>query len=355
MAKQIKMNRVKNIYYMLAYAFEKLNGKSYKKLAKEKFDNIAELFAEILILSIPYQIKKGLGKTYIPKVEELSSPRGKIDIDYSIKTQSLLRKKLVCVYDEFSVNSLMNKIIKTSMQNLLSADIKKEQKKKLRQLLLFFCEVETIDLNSVRWNIQYNRNNKTYQMLIYICYLLFKCVLQKQSDGTIKIMDFIDEQNISHLYEKFILKYYQKHFHEIKTNAKKIKWQLDDDNNNMLPEMKSDVMLEYKENILIIDAKYYKKSTIKHYNNLEKWHSSNLYQIFAYVKNKQIEQPKYKVSGMLLYAKTVEENHWQSDYKMSGNQIGARTLDLNKDFFEIKKQLNEIIFDEKYLNFVQAA
>ena len=60
--------------------------------------------------------------------------------------------------------------------------------------MVFFEDVDVIDLYSVNWNMQYNRNNQTYRMLISICYLVFKGLLQTQSDGTTKLMDFLDEQ-----------------------------------------------------------------------------------------------------------------------------------------------------------------
>lgn len=49
------------------------------------------------------------------------------------------------------------------------------------------------------------------------------------------------------------------------------------------------------------------------------------------------------ISGMLLYAKTDEDIQPNKDYKMSGNQISVKNLDLNCDFTQIKKQLNEFV------------
>ena len=74
----------------------------------------------------------------------------------------------------------------------------------------------------------------------------------------------------------------------------------------------------------------------------------DLYQIFTYVKNKQIEAPNSEVSGMLLYAKTDEEILPDNTYKMSGNTIGVGTLDLNQDFGLIKEQLDGIAEDYLY-------
>ena len=121
--------------------------------------------------------------------------------------------------------------------------------------MLYFSEVDFIDLYTVNWNVQYNRNNQTYRMLISICYLVVKGLLQTQSDGSTKLMDFLDEQRMCRLYEKFILEYYRREFkNQITANASQIPWQLDNDENSMLPVMQSDIMLQRDDRVLIIDA-----------------------------------------------------------------------------------------------------
>ena len=335
---------IQNVYYMLSYAFQVLNEQGYKNIATEQFHNTAELMAAILEKGIALQLKRGLGKEYIPQMEALSSLRGKIDITESIKTQSMMRKQLICTYDEFSVNSTMNRIIKSTVELLLCSNISKQRKKSLRKLMVYFGEVDFIDLHTVNWNVQYNRNNQTYRMLISICYLVVKGLLQTQSGGRKKLMDFLDEQRMCRLYEKFILEYYRKEFkNQIVANASQIPWQLDNEENVMLPVMQSDIMLQRGDRVLIIDAKYYEHSTQVQFDK-HTLHSGNLYQIFTYVKNKEYElkDKDHKVSGMLLYAKTDEEMYPNNVYQMSGNQITVSTLDLNKPFAEIAEQLNTI-------------
>ena len=177
-----------------------------------------------------------------------------------------------------------------------------------------------------------------------VCYLVVKGLLQTQSDGSTQLMDFLDEQRMCRLYEKFILEYYRKEYkNQITANASQIPWQLDNEENTMLPVMQSDIMLQHDNRVLIIDAKYYEHSTQVQFDK-HTLHSNNLYQIFTYVKNKEYElrEKDHTVSGMLLYAKTDEEIYPNNVYQMSGNQITVRTLDLNLPFDEIAGQLNTI-------------
>ena len=329
---------------MLAYAFQVLNENGYKDIETEQFDNVGELCAAILAKGVTLQLKRGLGKEYIPQTEPLSSLRGKIDIAESIKTQSMLRKQLVCTYDDFTVNSYMNRILKSTMELLIRSDISKTRKKELRKLLVFFGEVEPLNVYDINWRLQYNRNNQSYRMLISICYLVVKGLLQSNTSGSTKLMDFLDEQRMCRLYEKFILEYYRKEHPEIKASASQIPWQLDDNFSSMLPVMQTDIMLSKGNTVLIIDAKYYGHTTQSQYG-VHSLHSGNLYQVFTYVKNKDAafgDEP-HVVSGMLLYAQTDETVQPNHVYHMSGNQITVRTLNLNLPFKKIAAQLDEIV------------
>ena len=326
---------------MLSYAFYNLNDDNYNRIQTEEFENTADLFSEILAIGVAKQIKQGLVKDYIDVKETTSSIRGKIEITESINSQSFLKRQLTCTYDEFSVNCYLNQILKSTMNLLLKSDISRRNKKKLKKLLMYFREVDLIDLKSINWKIRFDRNNQNYRMLIGICYLTVKGLPQTTRKGDVKLMKFLDDQRMSRLYEKFILNYYKKEHPKINASASQIKWQLDDEEDFMLPRMQSDIILEYEDKVLIIDAKYY-KHTLQSYYDVNTLHSGNMYQVFTYVKNKQVENLEKDVSGMLLYARTDEEVLPGNTYKMSGNTISVKTLDLNQDFELIKGQLDEI-------------
>lgn len=333
------MIRIQNIYHMLAYAFQILREQGYESCGTEEFENTADLLSAILAKGVSIQIKRGLGRTYIEETEPLSCLRGKIDVMESIKQQTIIKQQLVCTYDEFSVDTYMNRTLKTTMELLLRYDIPKTRKKELRNLLFYFKEVRIVDVHSIDWSFHFNRNNQSYQMLMAICYLIIKGLLQTSADGSVKLMQFLDEQRMCRLYEKFILEYYKKHYPQIRTSASQIGWALDDGISAMLPTMQSDIMLTYGNKTLIIDAKYYSHTTQVQYN-VNTLHSNNLYQIFTYVKNKAASGGE--VSGLLLYAQTDEEIQPDNTYMMSGNRISVKTLDLNCEFSEIAGQLNAI-------------
>lgn len=330
---------IRNVYQMLAYVFQKLKGGEYKRCSSEHFHNISCLLAEILISGINTLVKRGLSKDYSLISECTGSIRGKLDISTTIKTQSFHKKQLVCDYDIFDENFYPNRIIKTTVQLLLSHDITVQQKQQLRKLMSYFKAVDILAPRIINWHMQFDRNNQHYQMLIYICQMVLKGMIQNQDDGKMKLLQFIDDENMCILYEKFILNYYRKEHPWLRTSSEQIRWALTDKGNIFqLPTLQTDVIIRSGTNTLIIDAKFYNTNLCRKYGGRAKLHSANVNQIYVYVDNYRKLHPEENVYGILLYAKTDAVS--QPD--MRNDMFAARTLDLNAPFKEIAHQLNSI-------------
>lgn len=327
---------------MLSYAYQTLRESGFDNVAAENFENIHDLFAAILIRGVGNQIKRGLYRDYIPQEEPLSGLRGRIRITESIKQQTLTQRKMVCAYDEFTENSLHNKILKSTMLLLLRyGTVKAENKKQLRKLLLYFNDVEEISPFAIRWDaLKYHRNNAAYRMLINICWLVVKGLLLTTEAGNYRLAKWLGDEQMHRLYEKFVLSYYQKEHSEYHPRAAYIDWDLADGADRaFLPTMKSDITLINGDRTLIIDTKWYGHTmqTNAQYDSTT-FISGNLYQIYTYVKNKD-SGATGNVAGILLYAKTDEAITPDNDFTIGGNRISLKTLDLGQEWSEITRQL----------------
>lgn len=336
--------RIQNIYHMLSYAFKVLQQHGYQDHATEEFPNTADLLAAILERGVSSQLRRGLGQEYVARTAELTSLRGKIELSETLRQQGVFLHRTTCSFDDFSEDTSMNRVLKATMVLLLRSNISQARRKSLRRLLPYFAHVQDVELTSHSWRMSFNRNNQTYRMLMNVCWLVYQGLLQTQKSGATRLMDFIDEQRMSQLYERFIREYFRQEHPHLKVGAPHISWALDDDFSDMLPVMKTDVTLSHDNRILIIDAKYYHRTLQEQFGH-QSIHSANLYQIFTYVKNKEAEMVGrlHEVSGVLLYARTDEAVQPCGTYLMSGNRISVRALDLGASFKEIRYQLDGVV------------
>lgn len=341
---------IKNIYYMLSYAFQVLKQSNYEEVAAEEFDKTQDIFAAILAKGVAQQLKQGLYREYIIKHENIPAVRGKLDMSETIRNKIQHKQKIACEFDELSEDNLYNQILKTTMHYLIkNNEVDRDRKASLNKLLPFFDGVSLVDPPQIVWkHLLYQRSNKNYEMLLNICYFLLDGMLQTTESGDYRMAAFSDE-HMARLYEKFILEYYrQNHSYLDEVRSAQVKWNLyDEDDETMirfLPKMRTDVFLRKGKKALIIDAKYYGE-TLQQQFDKHTLHSGNIYQIFTYVKNQDRDNTG-NVAGLLLYAKTSEAITPDCSFSIGGNKIGAKTLDLNVPFYGkngIAYQLDQIV------------
>lgn len=346
---QDKTIYIKNIYYMFSYAFKVLKQQNYEKVEAEKFEHIENLFAAILDRGLAQLLKQGLYKEYVNKNDNLKVLRGKIDITQTIRNKIKNDISLACEYDELSVDNIFNQIIKTTAILLLkNINVTKDLKNSLKKKLIYFEDVKQIELiNAIRWDaLKFHANNKTYEMVINVCCFVLNGQIQTTDSGKKKVVAF-SEEHMERLYEKFILEYYRKEHPELSANASQVEWNIDDKESpiiKFLPRMQTDITLTNKKGkMLIIDAKYYGEIMTKQERfDSRSYHSNNMYQIFTYVKNAD-QKNKGNVAGVLMYAQTIETDVPVGEVTIGGNRFGIKTLDLNVDFTNIRKQLDNTI------------
>ena len=118
---------------------------------------------------------------------------------------------------------------------------------------------------------------------------------------------------------------------------------MNENDTSYLPKMETDITLESPEKKIIIDTKFYSKTTTEYYQ-AEKFHSSNLYQLYSYLRNVEEtdSHPQNKsAQGILLYP-TVTKNYSEA-YTIGGHELKIVTIDLNKNWNEIENNLLNLI------------
>ncbi|MEO2033613.1 MAG: restriction endonuclease, partial [Planctomycetaceae bacterium] len=172
-----------------------------------------------------------------------------------------------------------------------------------------------------------------------VCRLVHDNLLIGEERGHSRFRDFLgSEKQMAALFEKFVRNFFHHEQSTFRVKVEKFKWQeveATEGDLKFLPGMKTDVSLDSSTRKIVIDTKYY-ANCLQSYFNSETIHSSNLYQLFAYLKNLQFGDHR-QIEGILLYP-TVEKS-FSLQYRIQGHTIRIVTVDLNTSWQEIHQRL----------------
>lgn len=333
---------IKNIYYMMAYAFKAIDIADFKRLEVESFGNVLDLLAAILAAGLDAQRRRGFEREYQPREEDLMCMRGRIDIADTMRLRMRRRRDLHCVFDGRTEDTYKNQVLKTTALYLLRApEVDARRKRDLKRSLVLMQDVSPLDPQRIAWgSMTYHRNNRSYQLLMNVCYLALHELLLRDERGEVRLADVLSGDSLHRLYERFILEYYRKRWNWLHPAAREIDRWIGESVPAFLPRMLTDVTLVNGSKSLIIDAKCYGTILGTHYDK-EILSPANLNQIFSYVMHAATAFDG-EVSGMLLYAKTEGAELESESWLELGHVYHVRTLDLNQNFASIAAQLDAI-------------
>lgn len=345
---------IKNALFMYSYIWDKVDNKDYINLSSDDDFTSSNIYAELFLINIKKIISRGLYKEYINNNEELRVVKGKIDFVSSINNQSLKKGKIYCNYDELVENNIYNQIIKNIAIRLYkSSDITDINKKKINRVILYFNQVDYVELKKEDFkHLTFNKSNKYYYWMIKICELIFNAQMLSELTGKYNFYDlFNTDENMNNVFELFINKFY---YYELPKMYKVkyqsiLNWDVTGGNRDLLPIMKLDTLITSKLETVILDTKYYKNYLIENAFEKKQLRSGHLYQMLSYMNNIKCEN---NLRGILLYPLPFNENSINETYdvkvisynnKVVDSKIQFITIDLSSDWKNIMVELLKII------------
>ena len=343
---------IQNIYYLLCYAWDRLEERDVVDVSGIDSTKLVDLFAKVLGGGVERLLRRGLDRGYVEYAEDTRCLRGKLLFSPIIKRNLLMKAQVHCEFDELSHNVLHNQILKTTLRHLIRVeDLDGQLKSRLAGIYRRFHEVDEIELTSaVFGRVQLHRNNAFYDFLLKICELVFDNLLASETPGKSKFRDFLqdNDKRMAVLFEDFVRNFYKLETSESKVGREDILWQaeaMDDMSNAYLPKMETDISIEGHGYKIVMDAKFYKEALATHYD-VEKVRSSHIYQIFAYIKNLEKKGGvNLNCSGVLLYPTVNKE--LSLNYKIDDHKLLIHTINLNQDWQSIDKDLKALLDSAK--------
>ena len=345
---------VENIYFLLAYAWDRIGQGKTVDLGSENIKELVDLFAKVLNDGVFRLISHGLDREYFAVHEDIQGIRGKLDFATTVKRNLLLNGKTHCSFDELSYDVPQNQILKATLRRLTQIDsLDKKEKQRSERLYRKLGAVSDVRLTAKKFHtVRIHRNNRFYRFLLHICQIIHENLLVNETLGTVQFLDFQEsEQKMGKVFEDFVKNFYKRNT-DYQVWAPKFDWhgaKGADHDLNYLPKMQTDVVLRSPERTIIIDTKFYKIPLPKTQRGNQQIRSAHLYQISSYVTNwaAKVSADAPAPEGWLLYAAVDQEFDFR--FELSGRKFRVCTINLNQEWRKIERDLLSLV-GEKNLN-----
>ena len=339
-----------NIYYMLCYAWGHVQERDTARLeALADLSTVYDLLGTVLAGGVNHLVRRGMDRGYLGRREDLAGIRGKLVVGDTVKRALKARARAACDFEELSADILRNRILRASLHRLLRdtsrIDLAPDVRNRVQSAYRKMPGVSPQRLTrSAFTRVQLaGGNRRLYRFLLSVCWLIHEGFGVDERRGHSVFRDFRRDKGMWRLFEDFVIGFYRRERRDFTVRGRSISWSgmegTTETNRALIPGMRADLILESKLRArrVILDTKFY--STVLPGGKLN---SGHLYQLLAYLRNRQARRPVGpQHEGILLYAQTDERV--RADIRLEGYAIQACTVDLNRDWREIHREMLTIL------------
>jgi 5-methylcytosine-specific restriction enzyme subunit McrC len=347
---------IRNVWYMLLYAWNLPSLKNKKLLAPDCSPTLVGLLGTLLAWSTERLLaRRRLRPYYKPHRQFVRGIRGHIDFIQSLQQLSFQRGEVHCHFSELSLDNIKNRIIRGSLLHLARSDLpffageSRKNEDELRQRLLNGARhMEGVAIIRVRPSdfrtVVLARGDTDYALPLAICEMLVRFKLPTEASGDLCLYELLrDELTMHDVFERFVRNFYRHWLRDTHVVSNKyLRWPAQ---HPRLPSMHPDLTIEPRGNPtgrrLVLDTKYYKEALVKTpHDDVEKFISSHLYQLYAYVRSQE-HYGFLNTEGILLYP-TVD-HELDEQVQLHDHVMRIATLDLSREWPEIESRLADLV------------
>ncbi len=335
---------IENIYYLLCYAWDQYAQGSLVDVSKIPTTELVDLFAIVLTQGVERLAKRGLERTYNTRNEDLRGIKGRVDF---VQTERrLLRKhgRALCHFDEFTVNSLPNQIIKSTLTFLgRCSSIDSGNRIAVLRLARELRGIDDTRITESSFHrVQLSSSSRHYRFLLNVCQLIHGSWLIDERTGAYHFRDILeDEKRMARVFQSFIYNFLKAERGDLRVGRERLQWRATSESQEsltLLPVMETDVSIFTRERHIILDAKFYSETLAGRFD-ARKIRVEHLYQLFSYLANS--DPKKGRGEGILLYP-TVDTD-LRAQFSVLGFPITVQTLNLGQAWQNIHSDLANLI------------
>lgn len=337
---------IRNVYALLAYAWDFLDASSPVAIGAIDADTPADLLARLLAEGLKKLLRRGPHRAYVEHADDLRQPRGAIDVTRTVTAALRARGRVGCRFDELSYDVVENRAVKAAARALCACrGLDRGLALALRDACVRMDEVADVELSAeLLRRARAPRGSRLYGVLLDVCRLILANLLPDERGAGLQLRDFTrDDLQMAHLFEAFVRGFLRHHRDDdASVGCEHLRWIQalgDPAALAVLPRMKTDVSIRTPGHCTILETKFVRRP----FRELEgagrlKLRSEHLYQLFAYVKNTRTRGAEpITIDGILLYASVGRG--LSETLTLGDSRITFQTLDLAASFTDLRAAL----------------
>ena len=331
---------VRNIWLLLLYASDlfRLHGKDAVDL-EENPDDLPDLVAEILANAVEERQRRRLSLAYRVRDADLNRVRGRINVLETERRQLLLRGRVACRFDEFTIDTPRNRFVRAALEAISRLVRQPELRRRCKKLASDMKSMGVSGNPPTRRQLssdRFGRHDAGDRYMVAAAKLAFDLALPTEVSGRNALaLPDREERWARRLFERAVGGFYRvvlsSREWQVSTGGI-LTWEVEDSTPGMsriLPNMQTDIVLDEQQSgrRIVIDTKFtsilksgwYRDKTLS---------SAYLYQIYAYLRSQvgHGDSRADHAEGLLLHP-AVGENVDESAI-IQGHRIRFATVDL---------------------------
>lgn len=298
--KRLYRNARKNLFALLSAAglipFYK-SGMSQYGDEKDFFEFMIALF----LTDLESVMGTHFHHEYLHREEECVHLKGKLDYRRQILKLPSELHKFSCMYDEFTIDNPINRVIKATVKRIQELCKSEENKKRAYNFYSFMSEIEDVIISPHYVSkIHFNRLNEIYKNIIEFCFLILFGSIYSPDEGAQEYYALIFDMNL--VFERYMarllrssLQEYSFDYQESKNLASRYEPEFEAERTKK--PVHPDIVVRDDENTVgVIDTKYKLDLTRGYISN------SDTYQMIAYCVASECDK------ALLLYPRLPGQN-----------------------------------------------
>ena len=323
-----------NLLYMLAVSGDiPVRQRDIARLCTRRAP-LQEMLVSLFAERLREELLRGPERGYEENQENLRQFKGKLMVKRQVLTNAARRERFFCQHDEFSVDTRLNRIFKTSCRLLLRAVHSAATQDTLRQSLLLLQDVGDTEAQAEEFDrITLTRQNERFGELLAFCRLVMagRSPLGQTGDNTTFSLLF----DMNRVFENFIAAFLQRHVVPrmpgvaVYPQGGQHQLPLMTHQGKEILKLKPDLLVEGPDRRLVVDTKWKQLAPGGGRGGVGR---EDLYQLFAYLHRYGCER------SVLLYPHLPDLEPREFDVLdekgVTSKQVWVRTVKLHANLHQ---------------------